>query len=80
LAPYGLSRPVVQVELFQTDRSVGGILLGKNKDGETMYLKRSDTPTVFVVKKETLDKVKINFADLLETTSVAADSTATTGL
>ncbi len=80
LAPYGLSRPVVQVELFQKDRSIGAVLLGKNKDSETMYLKRSDTATVFAVKKETLDKVKINLADLLETTTMAVDSTAATGL
>jgi len=67
LEPYGLNRPHWICELYQDTQLIKKILLGKQKDEELIFIKTEDIPTVYTVKNEVRDKLKLNFSELIET-------------
>ncbi len=72
LLPFGLHNPLVRCELYQQDQLLVSVQLGKMKDAENIYVNTSSSATVYAVKKDILDKLKIHLSDFLDTTVTAA--------
>jgi hypothetical protein len=67
LLPFGLTKPVVQCDLYHETRLIRQVMVGKSKDKNTVFFKTNAAPSVFSVKKEILEKLRIALPDLIET-------------
>jgi len=74
LTPYGLDNPQSIVTLHESGRSEPKVLLFGKKQGNAVHVKTKDVDTVFFVKGNLLDKVKIGFAELRHKVVLEFDS------
>lgn len=71
LRPFGLDAPQVLCELYQDDRLLDKLLIGRQDDKGGLFVKSGDHPAVYTVSKDLLDKIKINLQQLLEPPAAA---------
>ena len=65
LGAYGLSNPQLSCKIFNNDQLLTALLLGKEK-ADNIYAKTTDVKSVYLVKKDILDKLKPKLEDILE--------------
>ncbi|MBI1928775.1 DUF4340 domain-containing protein [Candidatus Poribacteria bacterium] len=63
LQPYGLDAPSFQVSFMQPPSEPAVLLVGNTK-GDTVYVKAKNADTVFLVKKESLNPIRIGVEEI----------------
>ena len=66
LRPFGLDAPQVLCELYQDDRLIDQLLIGRRDGKDGLFVNSGGHSAVYTVSKDLLDKIRINLPQLLE--------------
>lgn len=77
LRAFGFDAPLLVCELYQDDRLIDQLFVGRQDGKGGLFVKNGADPGVYTVSKDLLDKIKINLQQLLEPPASAPDTAKT---